>query len=265
MKIQGTPMPEPVGSPNGLSIRATGATGNVDSVSTTVSDTRAGQRAPTINAPQDLEKSGIFVIEQLSIDLELPPAAPAAVTRGVMPTPPSVFVPVRNEKASYAVNYVDDTTGAHIWVFAKEKSGSDLVFDLPPPTVPDAPPATSKDGTRGPITAAMRGLVTVVMWVTDKGVGGGVNAIAEAWENSKRPYGLHQVDANGKMVKPDWTIFNSEPVLLLVHGTFSTPEAGFAGWIDHPDFAAIHKHYGGRCLALAHPSMHTDPAENVDW
>ena len=78
MKIQGTPMPEPVGSPNGLSIRATGATGNVDSVSTTVSGTRAGQRAPTINAPQDLEKSGIFVIEQLSIDLELPPAAPAA-------------------------------------------------------------------------------------------------------------------------------------------------------------------------------------------
>ena len=111
----------------------------------------------------------------------------------------------------------------------------------------------------------MRGLVTVVMWVTDPIVGAGVNAIAKVWEGRKRPYGLHQVAADGKMIEPDWSTFNGDTVLLLVHGTFSTPEAGFAGWLGQPAFAAIHKHYGGRCLAFAHPTMHTDPAENVDW
>jgi pimeloyl-ACP methyl ester carboxylesterase len=271
MDIQGSPIPEAVGK-TGLSILAPGAKGVVESADDGSGDTRSGRGDGNTSANEALAKQGIFVVERLNINLDLPEPDPSAATRGEIVAPPSVLVPVRDDETAYAVNYVDEATGASIWVFPKERAaaGSDLAFDLPPPPVPDAPdpnapPTTDKDGTRGDITKAMRGLVTVVMWITDKVVGAGVNAIAEAWENSKRPYGLHQVAANGKMVEPDWNVFNGKPVLLLVHGTFSTPEAGFAGWIDHADFAAIHKNYGGRCLALAHPSMHASPADNVDW
>jgi pimeloyl-ACP methyl ester carboxylesterase len=162
------------------------------------------------------------------------------------------------------VHYSDEITGADLWVFPNDINKPSLTFELP-----EAPPTPQPDsqagGTRGFVTAAMRGLVTVVAWVTDPIVGLAASAAAKAWESRRRPYGLFQVKDTGQFVEPDWTTFSGEPVLLLVHGTFSTPQAGFNGWINTPAFAAIHKRYGGRCLALAHPTMHTDPAENVAW
>lgn len=67
------------------------------------------------------------------------------------------------------------------------------------------------------------------------------------------------------MAAPDWDMFNGEATLVLVHGTFSTPDAGFFGWLGTPSFSEVHDRYGGRCLALAHPTMHVDPVENVTW
>jgi pimeloyl-ACP methyl ester carboxylesterase len=58
--------------------------------------------------------------------------------------------------------------------------------------------------------------------------------------------------------------FTGEPTLLLVHGTFSTPAAGFSGWLGGLDFAAVHARYRGRCLAFAHPTMHASPDENIE-
>jgi pimeloyl-ACP methyl ester carboxylesterase len=53
--------------------------------------------------------------------------------------------------------------------------------------------------------------------------------------------------------------------LLLIHGTFSTPEAGFHGWLGSDNFRAVLQRYGDRCLALAHPSISASPDENIAW
>lgn len=263
MQIEGKMTPERVG-PSVFSIRAPNMTGTANSVPDATS-TRSGRRSQSLDAMPALNLAGseITIVGRLDIDLKPKSIGGSSTTRSGT-APAAVLVKPLSSNASYAVHYLDDITGAEIWVFPNQKNDgkSDIAFDLPgrPDEVPLEPGKT-----RALITKAMRGLVTVVTWVTDPIVGAGVNAIAKIWENKRRPYDLHQVAADGKMVAPDWSAFNGDPVLLLVHGTFSTPEAGFAGWLGPPAFAEIHKHYGGRCLALAHPTMHADPIENVAW
>jgi pimeloyl-ACP methyl ester carboxylesterase len=262
MEIVGTETPEPVGF-SGLLIRAPSMTGTAESVATAQSQTRAGRRdrvSPAVDAMRDPD---IAIVERVEIDLRPKSDEASGTTRGGTTAPSAVLVPVRDDTTAYAVHYLDDNTGADIWIFPNEKNAGDanLVFDLPPAS--EAPQAPGE--TRAIITKTMRGLVTVLAWVTDPILGKAANAIASAWESRRRPYALHQTTEDGRMVEPDWSTFNGDPVLLLVHGTFSTPEAGFYGWLGTPSFAEIHKRYGGRCLALSHPTMHTDPAEDVAW
>jgi pimeloyl-ACP methyl ester carboxylesterase len=206
------------------------------------------------------------IVGRLDIDIkpasiQVPATTPGGTRGDEGPAPTAIVVAKRDETTAYALHYFDENTRTDMWVFPNDAKKSNLVFELP-----ETLPAPSAQGaTRAFITAAMRGLVTVVAWVTDPILGTAANAVAKAWENRRRPYGLHQVTEAGQMMEPDWSKFNGDPVLLLVHGTFSTPEAGFFGWLGTPNFAAVHKHYGGRCLAFAHPTMHTDPAENVAW
>lgn len=263
MQIEGRITPERVGS-SVFSIRAPNMEGQADSVPTT-SSTRSGRRSKTLDRMQsvDLAGSDISVVGRLDIDLKPKPGGRSSTTRSGE-AHATVLMPPINSKASYAAHYIDDITGAEIWVFPKQPNDGkrDLAFELParPDDVPVEPGKT-----RALITKTMRGLMTVVTWITDPIVGAGVNAIAKLWEDNKRPYKLQQVTADGKLIAPDWSAFNGEPALLLMHGTFSTPGAGFEGWFGQPAFAEIHQHYGGRCLALAHPTMHADPADNVKW
>jgi pimeloyl-ACP methyl ester carboxylesterase len=263
MQIEGRITPERVDS-SVFSIRAPNMEGQANSVPTATS-TRSGRRSQTLDRMPsvDLAGSDISVVGRLDIDLKPKPGGRSSATRSGE-AHATVLMPPIDSNANYAAHYIDDITGAEIWVFPKQPNDGkkELAFELPgrPDDVPVEPGKT-----RALITKAMRGLVTVVTWVTDPIVGAGVNTIAKLWENKRRPYALHQVTADGKMIPPDWSAFNGEPALLLMHGTFSTPDGGFYGWLGQPAFAEMHKHYGGRCLALAHPSMHADPAENVDW
>jgi hypothetical protein len=268
MKISGSATPEPVGS-SGLSIRAPGRTGTVESRPPKSAATRAGRRDHLLDAVSAMGADAPGIVGRLDIDIkpasiQVPLTRPGDTRGDDGPAPTAVVVAKRDKTTAYAVHYFDDNTGTDMWVFPQDAKQSNLVFELP--ETPPAPPASpTPGGTRAFITAAMRGLVTVVAWVTNPIIGAGVNLIAKAWENNRRPYGLRQVANSGQMSEPDWSSFNGDPVLLLVHGTFSTPQAGFYGWLGTPNFEEIHKGYGGRCLALAHPTMHADPAENVAW
>ena len=150
MDVQGSPVPETVGV-TGLSILAPGAKGVVENIPDASSDTRSGRGDGNTSANEALAKEDILVVERLNIDLTLPALDASAGTRGEVAAPPSILVPVRDDETAYAINYVDETTGASIWVFPKEKtaSGSDLVFDLPPPPVADArrPPTVARAAT----------------------------------------------------------------------------------------------------------------------
>jgi hypothetical protein len=268
MQILGTATPEPVGGA-GLAIRAPGRTGTVDSLPPRASATRGGRHDHLLDAVTAMGADAPAIIGRLDIKIEpasiqMPITAPGQTRGGEGPAPAAVMVAKRDATTAYAVHYFDDNTHTDMWVFPNDANKSDLVFELP--ETPPAPAAASAPGgTRAFITAAMRGLVTVVAWVTDPILGTAANAIAMAWESRRRPHGLHQVTQDGNMIEPDWSTFNGDPVLLLVHGTFSTSEAGFFGWLGTPNFADIHRRYGGRCLAFAHPTMHVDPAENVAW
>jgi hypothetical protein len=55
------------------------------------------------------------------------------------------------------------------------------------------------------------------------------------------------------------------PILLLLHDTFSTPQATFADWVGDASFAPVLRSFGGRCLAFAHPTLAASLAENLEW
>ena len=263
MQISGSTTPEPVGS-SGLSVRAPGRTGTVDSLAPRTAATRAGRQDHLLDAVRAMGADAPGIVGRLDIDIkpasiQVPLTTPGG-TRGEGPAPTAVVVAKRDETTAYALHYFDENTRTDMWVFPNDAKKPNLVFELP-----ETPPAPAPGATRAFVTAAMRGIVTVVAWVTDPVLGMAANAIAKTWESRRRPYGLRQIAKDGKMTDPDWGTFNGDPVLLLVHGTFSTPEAGFFGWLGTAHFEAVHARYGGRCLAFAHPTMHTDPAENVGW
>ena len=263
MEITGSMAPEPVGGA-GIFIRAPGRRGTVESVAPAASVTRAARRDHVRDAVSAMGDANLAIVGRVDVNIEpasiqAPPARDGAATRSDAIQPPAILVDKRDDATAYAVHYFDEETHADMWVLPTDPNQKQLTFELP-----ETPPRQTGN-TRAFVTAAMRGLVTVVAWVTDPIVGLAANAIASAWEAKRRPYGLYQVRGDGELVLPDWSTFDGQPVLLLVHGTFSTPKAGFYGWINNPAFAEIHKRYGGRCLALAHPTMHTDPTENVDW
>ena len=54
-------------------------------------------------------------------------------------------------------------------------------------------------------------------------------------------------------------------MLLLLHDTFSTPQAAFADWIGDAAFTPVHQAYGGRCLAYTHPTLASGIDDNMNW
>jgi hypothetical protein len=111
----------------------------------------------------------------------------------------------------------------------------------------------------------MRRVVRIVSWLATPLLAKGALAIARHWERERRPYGLREVRPDGSFVEPQWGKLAGGSALLLVHGTFSTPQAGFAGWVGTKDFATIAHRYGDRVFALAHPSLSAGPDDNIEW
>jgi hypothetical protein len=147
------------------------------------------------------------------------------------------------------------------WLFPAATSDSQqVVFALPPERE-----TADGDGGRGPVVALMRRVVRVVAWLAEPVVGAGARVAAAMWEGKRRPHALWQLTADRSFVPPQWEIFTQGPGLLLIHGTFSTPQAGFCGWLDTPAFEPIMARYGGRVLTLAHPSVSVSPTDNIDW
>lgn len=144
-----------------------------------------------------------------------------------------------------------------------------LTFNLPRDAAPLPPADAGKaPGTRGPVSVIGRRVVRVLLWVTDDIVGRFSVKAAQEWEEKQRPYGLHPVGAAGidpavPMGPDDWRRLAAGRALLLLHGTFSTAQAGFGSLVGDPGFPKLAAAYGGRVFAFNHPSMHHSPAQNV--
>ena len=120
-----------------------------------------------------------------------------------------------------------------------------------------------------PLTIAADGRaersMCVLMWPEQTITGPGSWAVTSRWERLRRPYQLLQLREDGLWQPPDWATLLHGPMLLLLHGTFGTPQATFSDWLSDESFRAALAAYGGRCLAFAHPTLASTPDENLAW
>ncbi|HWI64266.1 MAG TPA: hypothetical protein VNT75_20700 [Symbiobacteriaceae bacterium] len=133
-------------------------------------------------------------------------------------------------------------------------------------------PRPSEGTKRGLIgTLGKKFLKVLVYPLTDPILGPIGEQYAAKWEAEHRPYGIRwftpddYVQPAGRPVTAaDWTALAQGPVLLWVHGTFSTAHDGF-GSLPQETMQQFWVRYGGRVIAFNHPSLSQDPRENAAW
>ncbi len=256
-------------APGGYSLRAPALHATVKELEATESATRSDSgthEAPLLAAltRADVTTVKVFEIEPRRIDggaggntradsLSTPDGEPAVLLRA----------PPLGEGIEHAVLYTDEA-GVSRWIFpvvpgpaTDAQSGPE--FLLPLEAAPR--PAAGGPASRGELTKLGRRLVRVLAWATEDVVGKGALAVASAWEQNHRPYGLRRFPFDDD--RPiDWATMQGGRALLLVHGTFSCAADAFA-LMPRPTIEALGRLYGGRMFAFDHPSLHHSPADNV--
>ena len=290
-------------APGGYQLRAPGIRGTVRDLPAGAPETRAaeGLQADRLRLAAAGADVTVVKVFELALAPTRPAAGGAAAggagaprTRGGEPAM-VLRVPRLRPDTDYAVLYTDESgysrwilpnPGAEAAVAAVQRgaaaaavsssaaaptrgSGATLSFNLPRDAAPLPPADPAKaPGTRGPVSIIGRRVVRVLLWVTDDIVGRFSLKAAQEWEEQQRPYGLHPVGAAGidpavPMGPEDWRRLAAGRALLLLHGTFSTAQAGFGSLVGDGGFQKLAAAYGGRVFAFNHPSMHHSPAQNV--
>lgn len=189
----------------------------------------------------------VMLAAQLTLSIEARPAEVSRLrSRSAVAAHPRVIVPRRGGVA-YALLQTDET-GASSIVLPARRDQTEAVFSL----------TIAAHG-------ATRRTLRVLMWPANAVTGAGPLALAARWERLRRPNQLVQCGPDGGWLAPDWSTLARGPVLLLLHDTFSTPQATFADWVGHDSFSEILRGFGGRCLAYAHPTLASGLHDNVSW
>jgi hypothetical protein len=194
----------------------------------------------------------VMLAAQLNLHLEARPEPhvpglthPRLRLRSAVVAHPRVIVP-RRPGVTYALLQTDET-GTSSFLSPLPGDDTEAVFLL-------------SIAARGTTRRTLR----VLMWPDLQPCGPASLAVANRWERLRRPDQLAQRRL-GFWQPPDWQDLAGGAVLLLLHDTFSTPQATFADWVDHPGFAPVAQHYQGRCLAFTHPTLAAGIEENLDW
>jgi hypothetical protein len=135
-----------------------------------------------------------------------------------------------------------------------------------------AAPASGAPAQRSLLGSLGRKLLKVLVYpITDPICGAIGAAFASRWEAGHRAPLLRamtpanrQVPRDAALGAADWSRLGSGRALLLVHGTFSTSHGAFGAMPDAV-FEALFQRYEGRVFAYDHPTLATDPVENVRW
>jgi len=189
----------------------------------------------------------VMLAAQFTLSIEARPAEGLGLrSRSAVAAHPRVIVP-RRSGVAYALLQTDET-GASSFVLPLQHDQTEAVFPL----------TISAHG-------ATRRTLRVLMWPAQPVTDTGALAMAARWEQLRRPSQLAQCGPGGNWLAPDWPALGLGPVLLLLHDTFSTPQATFADWVGDASFAAVLQGFGGRCLAYAHPTLASGLEENVSW
>lgn len=144
----------------------------------------------------------------------------------------------------------------------------------------EAPPAPPESARERALFGAMgRKLLRLIVYpISDIVVGAAASVIAPHWEEANRKYHVRQFSPNNyqratgteeerlsvALSPMDYQLLGNGPVLLFVHGTFSTAHGAFHE-LSQGAFANLHQQYGGRVIAFNHFTLSHDPKENADW
>ena len=190
----------------------------------------------------------VMLASQLTLNLEARPpgAGPGLRSRSALVAHPRVIVPRRNGVA-YAMLQTDES-GASSFVLPASSDDNEAAFPL----------TIAAEG-------STRRMLRVLMWPVQPVMASGAFAIASRWERMRRPNQLAQYTGNSQWLAPDWASLAEGAVLLLLHDTFSTPQATFSDWMGDDSFAPVHQAYGGRCLAYTHPTLASSIEDNRAW
>ena len=151
-------------------------------------------------------------------------------------------------------------------------AGSTVRFVVPRrvATAPPAGGAENRPGDRSLVTLIGKKILSVFVYpILDELVGKGALFLAERWEHDHRPTRLRTFDADTYAAPggrepsgEDWRRLSGGRSLLFLHGTFSTSHGSFGG-LPAATMTALSAAYGGRVLALDHPSLSVDPVANA--
>ncbi|MEO5624645.1 MAG: hypothetical protein ABIQ70_01395 [Dokdonella sp.] len=225
------------------------------------------------------------VTESRQIDLVLqatPASKDASRTRGLSgPQDLVLEVPPVDPGYGQLILSIDDL-GAMRWHLPEDdaavspalsRSAGGQRFRIPANLVP--PIADDADTTkqRSILGAVGRRLLKVLVYpLTDPVAGAVLEFFAQRWEAAKRPYRLRSFTPTNyrnpeaaALASADIAAMAAKgPVLLYVHGTFSTSHGGF-GDLPEATVSELHRRYEGRVIAFDHPTLSADPTGNVRW
>ena len=281
-RLTGTASPIQIGS-EGYTLRAPGLVGDVRAMSAAENTTRGdgGLKEPALQAA--IRQAGLVsgAVFELDIETETPAVQPdgtradglTAETREGEPAV-ELAIPHLQRGAAYAVLYTDEADVTR-WIMpanppdAQAPAGAPVRFNLPRASAP-TPPEGAGDQTRGAVTKLGRRLVRVVAWAGAPLLGPAIRAAAQAWEEAKRPYGLHRVTPEGYTADPvvmpeaGWADLGAGRALLLLHGTFSSSQASFTQ-LGREALEALTSRYPAGVFAFNHPSLHHSPQDNIQF
>ncbi|WP_426514461.1 lipase family alpha/beta hydrolase [Dactylosporangium sp. McL0621] len=214
-----------------------------------------------------LERAGLRT--ELSVPVRDLRATATAGTRAAV----ELTVPAPPVDEAQVVLEADDT-GIVRWHFARpvtttaaRRSGAATqTFEIPVEQY--APPAPTA-ARRALLGFGLGKILHVLRFPVEWSAGGVARSVSALWERRHRPYGLWEAgpayfEHAARPLDAGWFDGRTDPILLLVHGTFSTGYSGFAGLAADPAFQSrAQKRYGGAVLAFDHPTLHDDPAANV--
>ncbi|HTU65615.1 MAG TPA: hypothetical protein VMF52_06685 [Steroidobacteraceae bacterium] len=227
-----------------ITLRAPGFRGVVAQLAT-------GGVAPRVHALPFAEAAAdaeVMLAAQLSLHLEPAPNEGRAGlrSRSALATHPRLIVP-RRHGIAYALLQTDED-GVSSFLFAESRSVDEAVFAL---TI----------ATERPAHRTLR----VFLWPEQTVLASGALASVSRFEARHRPNRIAQLTSNGGWRAPDWDALSRGPALLLLHGTFGTPQSTFDDWLRDESFARVLARYDGRCIAFAHPTLSLSPDENLAW
>jgi pimeloyl-ACP methyl ester carboxylesterase len=197
---------------------------------------------------------------------------------------------LRNFEVSHAVQFATDRSTAsyqylkdlddddvvelifedniHRWVKVKDleeeyryslsRGEADGVLEIPPQL-----PSTGKPQTSRGVTAwALKGLRVLKY----DPVALAASAIADTWDDKLMPEpGLYQLDGGPSKrgaVAEDHVFDTNKPILVFLHGTFSSTEGSFGG-LPKEVWARLSQEYGDRMFGYDHRTLSLSPIQNV--